>query len=404
MVPISLEGGEKKGHASWRSNNVKPFIRRRSSSLGLKQGPRKGSRTNLITVQVQIQLDSFDKQRNQPQDSKTSKNEVAMKKTGQVLPVRVVPQLRRPAPSRTITAGSQPLSRPSSLKNYQPTNKQTLVNKPVNTGTRVKPEMMDKQNSPERKPIAEVGLLEKILTEPVRKTSLKNFGKEPVTSQEEPVIFKSSLIEPISLHLTLTKPEPDNLPKDGIDFQKCRQALITVESGDNEEDDNQLSGPRLSLETPADSFSTIQQECLDSHNKCRAKHGVKPLRLNQEICEYSQKWAEKLASSELLEHSGSHQYGENLYYCWNSDPKVVMKGNEPVESWYSEVKTHKYGGKPRTNETGHFTQVVWKDTKELGVGVAKSKSGKVFVVTNYSPPGNFIGKYKENVPRRLQGS
>jgi len=399
VVPISLEGGEKKGHASWRSNNIKPFIRRRSSSLGLKQGPRKGSRTNLITVQVQIQLDGYDKQRNQPQNSKSSKNEVALKKTGEVLPVRVVPQLRRPAPSRTMTAGS----RRSSLKNNQTTNKQTL-SKPVNIGTRVKPEMMNKQqNNTEGKPISDIGLLEKILAEPVKETASKNFAEEPVSSIEEPVIFKSSLVEPLTLHLTLTKSEPDNLPKDadGIDFQK---ALITVESVDNEEeDDNQLSGPRLSFETPADGFSTIQQECLDSHNKCRAKHGVKPLRLNQKICEYSQKWAEKLASSELLEHSGSHQYGENLYYCWHSDPRIVMKGNEPVESWYSEVKTHKYGGKPRTNETGHFTQVVWKDTKELGVGVAKSKSGKVFVVTNYSPPGNFIGKYKENVPRRLQG-
>jgi len=397
VVPISLEGGEKKGHASWRSNNIKPFIRRRSSSLGLKQGPRKGSRTNLITVQVQIQLDGYDKQRNQPQNSKSSKNEVALKKTGEVLPVRVVPQHRRPAPSRTMTAGS----RRSSLKNNQTTNKQTL-SKPVNIGTRVKPEMMNKQqNNTEGKPISDIGLLEKILAEPVKETASKNFAEEPVSSIEEPVTFKSSLLEPLTLHLTLTKSEPDNLPKDGIDFQK---ALITVESVDTEEDDNQLSGPRLSFETPADGFSTIQRECLDSHNKCRAKHGVKPLRLNQKICEYSQKWAEKLASSELLEHSGSHQYGENLYYCWHSDPRIVMKGNEPVESWYSEVKTHKYGGKPRTNETGHFTQVVWKDTKELGVGVAKSKSGKVFVVTNYSPPGNFIGKYKENVPRRLQGS
>merc|ERR1712038_1286108 len=261
--------------------------------------------------------------------------------------------------------------------------------------------MNKQQNNTEGKPISDIGLLEKILAEPVKETASKNFAEEPVSSIEEPVIFKSSLVEPLTLHLTLTKSEPDKLPKDGIDFQ----ALITVDSVDNEEeDDNQLSGPRLSFETPADGFSTIQRECLDSHNKCRAKHGVKPLRLNQKICEYSQKWAEKLASSELLEHSGSHQYGENLYYCWHSDPRIVMKGNEPVESWYSEVKTHKYGGKPRTNETGHFTQVVWKDTKELGMGVAKSKSGKVFVVTNYSPPGNFIGKYKENVPRRLQGS
>jgi hypothetical protein len=47
---------------------------------------------------------------------------------------------------------------------------------------------------------------------------------------------------------------------------------------------------------------------------------------------------------------------------------------------------------------GHFSQVVWRDSKELGVAVAKNRSGHIFVVANYSPPGNFIGSFAENVP------
>jgi hypothetical protein len=47
---------------------------------------------------------------------------------------------------------------------------------------------------------------------------------------------------------------------------------------------------------------------------------------------------------------------------------------------------------------GHFSQVVWRDSKELGVAVAKSRTGQIFVVANYSPPGNFIGSFAENVP------
>lgn len=47
--------------------------------------------------------------------------------------------------------------------------------------------------------------------------------------------------------------------------------------------------------------------------------------------------------------------------------------------------------------TGHFTQVVWKDSKELGVGCTKAKNGKIYVVANYYPPGNYIGCYVENV-------
>lgn len=45
---------------------------------------------------------------------------------------------------------------------------------------------------------------------------------------------------------------------------------------------------------------------------------------------------------------------------------------------------------------GHFSQVVWKDSKEMGVGMA-TKGGKCIVVANYTPAGNYIGMYQDNV-------
>ena len=47
--------------------------------------------------------------------------------------------------------------------------------------------------------------------------------------------------------------------------------------------------------------------------------------------------------------------------------------------------------------TGHFSQVVWKDSKEIGVGRSKTKDGKIVVVTNYRPAGNITGSYTTNV-------
>lgn len=46
----------------------------------------------------------------------------------------------------------------------------------------------------------------------------------------------------------------------------------------------------------------------------------------------------------------------------------------------------------------HFTQLIWKDSEELGVGASKSpKSGKIYVVCNYDPHGNIRSQFKDQV-------
>lgn len=64
---------------------------------------------------------------------------------------------------------------------------------------------------------------------------------------------------------------------------------------------------------------------------------------------------------------------------------------------YAEEAQHQYGKEPTTLKTGHFTQVVWKDSTELGVGMARNRNGEVYVVCNYNPAGNFLGSFTENV-------
>ena len=50
--------------------------------------------------------------------------------------------------------------------------------------------------------------------------------------------------------------------------------------------------------------------------------------------------------------------------------------------------------------TGHFTQVVWKGSQKLGVGFALTGDGKtLYVVAQYSPPGNYMGQFGSNVLR-----
>ena len=46
------------------------------------------------------------------------------------------------------------------------------------------------------------------------------------------------------------------------------------------------------------------------------------------------------------------------------------------------------------------TASVWKTTKQLGCGYAPC-GGRPMYVCNYSPSGNIIGSFKQNVPRTV---
>ncbi|XP_022111277.1 uncharacterized protein LOC110990539 [Acanthaster planci] len=153
----------------------------------------------------------------------------------------------------------------------------------------------------------------------------------------------------------------------------------------------------------------VRGEALETHNIYRARHGVPPLVLNDQINAYSQKWAEKMASTRKFEHSPSKSrsnYGENIYYSGSTHFSVhEVKGGTSITAFYNEIKDYDYkrpGERKRNGgQIGHFTQVIWKDSKELGVGMTTTKKGDmgyVYVCCNYGPPGNVIGRFEQNVP------
>lgn len=67
---------------------------------------------------------------------------------------------------------------------------------------------------------------------------------------------------------------------------------------------------------------------------------------------------------------------------------------------YSEVTDYNFKTHEGNGTVGHFTQVVWKTSQKVGMGVAKRTTNgmnKVYVVARYSPAGNYIGMNAGNV-------
>ena len=90
--------------------------------------------------------------------------------------------------------------------------------------------------------------------------------------------------------------------------------------------------------------------------------------------------------------------GQNLFLS-SSTPT----GAEVANRWYSEVENYNYTAADEKGiiSAGHFTQMVWKSSKQIGCAVAvgpwKTYSNSYYVVCDYLPADNRLGQYSKNV-------
>jgi len=123
----------------------------------------------------------------------------------------------------------------------------------------------------------------------------------------------------------------------------------------------------------------------------------------------AQTYTNKLATEEKKGHSNTKGFGENI--SWRSPTKNIEAAermNAAVDSWYKEVDV--YTGMSNWKDSGHFTAVIWKGTKSLGIGLAVRAASEAdcknpnvakhsYVTANYKPPGNMQNEdtHKKNV-------
>jgi uncharacterized protein YkwD len=138
---------------------------------------------------------------------------------------------------------------------------------------------------------------------------------------------------------------------------------------------------------------------LAHHNQVRKEVGVGPLKWSNDLAAYAQRWADYLAESNRcdIRHRKTKEaegvyYGENIW--WGSDATAYKIVNASY-SWYKEKQSYQFSrfGDERGVIIGHYTQMVWRNTTEMGAGAAVCPGGEIIVVANYNPAGNYMGEY-----------
>ena len=154
----------------------------------------------------------------------------------------------------------------------------------------------------------------------------------------------------------------------------------------------QKSAPKPA-EPKGDKMDAFAQQFIDAHNAYRAKHCAPPLTWSAKLASVAQSWANTLRDKGcVFGHSPGAKYGENLA----AGTEGALEPTSTVDMWYDEIKLYKFPNGGFSMQTGHFTQVVWRSTKQVGCGHVTCKGNDIYVC-NYDPPGNWEGQYRNEV-------
>lgn len=148
--------------------------------------------------------------------------------------------------------------------------------------------------------------------------------------------------------------------------------------------------------------TTEQAEMVSAHNTWRGQVATPNLKWSPTLANTAQAWADSLKNNQACKmvHSHADGVGENLFWAsplTYSTGKTELQAVSPTKtatSWGDEKKDYSYSSNTCAagKICGHYTQVVWKNTTDVGCGKAICSDKSQVWVCQYAPAGNYIGQ------------
>ncbi|OHF01696.1 SCP-like extracellular protein [Colletotrichum orchidophilum] len=139
--------------------------------------------------------------------------------------------------------------------------------------------------------------------------------------------------------------------------------------------------------TPDNTFTSA---VLNSTNFYRGEHNASSVIWNATLADFATDYLDDMSGDSCdFEHSGG-PYGENL-------AKGYPNATASVEAWGEERDDYDFKKGQFDEGTGHFTQLVWKDTTDVGCGRKLCGDRQWYLVCEYWPRGNVVGHFVQEV-------
>lgn len=144
--------------------------------------------------------------------------------------------------------------------------------------------------------------------------------------------------------------------------------------------------------------TNLDARLLASHNRERDLAGIPALRWNESLAASARQWADRLSRIDRLEHApddpgDDNPQGENLW----AGTRGYYSAENMVGYWVEEKAHFRPGTFPQNSRTGriedvgHYTQVMWRNTREVGCALSKGAEHDI-LVCRYNSAGNVIGE------------
>ncbi|KAI1119023.1 CAP domain-containing protein [Nemania sp. NC0429] len=136
---------------------------------------------------------------------------------------------------------------------------------------------------------------------------------------------------------------------------------------------------------------TFTSAILNSTNAYRSAHNASAVVWNGTLASFATDYlaSDKVGAACAFAHSGG-PYGENLAIGY-------ADATASVEAWGDEGGEYDFGKPGFSEATGHFTQLVWKDTSAVGCGRRLCGERGWYLVCEYWPRGNVVGAFADEV-------